>query len=223
MLSAVEAVCIFLLPGQAMGIIGGMLNEPAGVFSSVQVSVPAVIATVVTLLAVGLVREGLWGPLRRIVIDDVDLELSEVLREAVSRVPVIFVVQQIIGIFVFLVSALAFLIGLSITIVPQLLVSFTLEPAIYLVSARDKSIPDAIVEAATVTRRNIFAVFGVLGFLTILGMWIGEWMQSASCIKMLADPFVLGWSAITLLLIYRFIEFCGRMCLFVALDDQFDD
>lgn len=216
---AIEGALVLALPGVAADAVGPMLADPVrGIFAVDSVQLGVTLLTVLAILLTDLVRTGLWAPLRRSVLDDVQLDTRAVLREAVGRVVPVFVVQQVIGILVFLVTALAFLLGLTLLTIPHALVTFTLAPAVYLVAAHDRSIPAAIRDAIGVTRRNLLAVFGVQSLLLVLAIWLGQFFQQGGVSTV--SPFLATWGVITMLVCYRFLYFTGMSTLFLALEKE---
>lgn len=217
-LCGIEAILVLGLPGMGAEVVGAMLADPIhGIFNVANVEVVGVVALVLLLFAIDLLRQGLWGPLRRVVLDDIAMTPGEIVKEAAGRMVPLFVTQQLIGIFVFLISAIGFLLGLSLLTIPHALVTFTLAPALYLVAAHDRSIPGALGDAMKITRRNLIAVFGVQGALLALAYWIGEFLQQAAA-SWAVTPLVAAWAAAGLLATYRFVRFAGMATLFLTLD-----
>jgi hypothetical protein len=218
---ALEGGLVMALPGQAVDAVAPMLADPVrGIFAVDSVELGVTILIVLGILLADLVRTGLWAPLRRVVLDDVRLDTAAVFREALGRAVPVFIVQQVIGILVFLVSAICFLLGVSVLTIPHALVTFTLAPAVYLVAAHDHSILPAIRRAITITRENLLAVFGVQGVLLILAVWIGQYFQQGAAGSAWATPLMVTWGVIALLLFYRFLNFAALSTLFLSLERE---
>ncbi len=214
LVTGLEALAVYALPDMTAKMVSAMLGGTLlGVFDAGP-HVAGVLGLVLVMFALDLFRTALWSGLRRVTLGGETLLLSELARDAMSRIGALFVTQQLIGVFVLLVTAVCFLIGVSIQIFPHALVTFTLAPALYAVVALRRSIPHALSQAARITRHNLIAVFGIQGALLALGYWISEFFQHVEI-----APMVGTYAALSLLMCYRFVAFFSMATLFLALDE----
>jgi len=214
---AVEALLLLALPGPTAEIVAPMFEDPAWGILNSPINTAWLGLAVLLFVVIDLVRTGLYSPLRRVVLDDVQLTAQEAAHDAARRMIPIFLVQQLIGIIIAGATFVFVLLGVQIALIPYALVSFTLTPAVYLVAAHDRKIVNAISDAVAITRRNLFAVFSVQGALLILAIWLGEFIQQVASLSF-DVPFATAWAVIGVVLIYRFASFWAMSTLYLALD-----
>lgn len=213
-LSAIEALMVLALPPMASDTVASMLGDPIlGVFS-IEANVFRLIGLMLGLMFIDLLRSSMWAAVRRVAVLGESLTTGGVLRASFRRIGALLVTQQVIGVFVFLVSGICFVIGVSIQTFPHVLVTFTLAPALYAVVALERPIGQSLSQAARITRHNAVAVFGIQGLLLAMAYWIAEYFQGANI-----APFIASYGAVALLVCYRFATFFGMSTLYVALEE----
>lgn len=214
---AVEAVLLLMLPGPTAEVVAPMFENPAWGILNSPIAAGWLGLAVLLMVVIDLVRTGLYSPLRRVVLDDVQLTAKETANDAGRRIIPIFLVQQLVGLIITAATFVFLLIGVQITVIPYAIVGFALAPAVYLVAAHDRSIVKAIPDALAITRRNLFTVYGVQGALLILALWLSEFIQQVAA-WVYDAPLATAWAVVGVVLIYRFASFWAMSTLFIALD-----
>lgn len=215
---AAEAALLIAIPTAAIDFVMAFVAVDPGAATSRTPNALIVLAAI-GLALIELLRGGLYSPLRRAALDDVPLTAGEAFRLALRRAVPVFLVQQLIGVCVMAATFLAVALRLPVTVLPYILVSFALAPAVYLVSAHDRGVLSALVAAITITRKNFLAVFGVQSALLLFAVWLGELLQSTLAFGVTFDV-IATVALISIVSIYRFAQFGGMSTLFLALDER---
>jgi hypothetical protein len=216
-LCAIECFAILCIPTSALDATARLLSplDMAGTFGVLDGDLAVVVVLSLVLVGVDLIRQCLWVAARDVAIDGEVLSVSDVLRKAFSRVGALFLLHQVVGACVFALAIICMLLGLQFATFPNLLVTFTLAPAAYAVVALRKPIGRSLLQATTISRRNVAAVFGVQSFLAAIAIWVSSLFQGAD-----VGPLMGSYLAVSMLAMYRVFHFAGLGSLFFALEEQ---
>lgn len=173
-------------------------------------------ALVVGLMLVDTARLALLAPLRRVVYGE-ELEMQDVVLDTMSRMPAVFVFKQLIAGVATALALLCMVIGATVYVVPYLLVSFVMMPALWAIAARRHKFVSSFAQAARVTRDNVVLVFGVQTLMLGLGLLASEALKAMQA-SPLMGPMLGSFGSWSLLVIYQFANFAALGAMFIALD-----
>lgn len=174
----------------------------------------------VVLVAVTAFQLALFRPLRAIMLEDAHFSLGEAAREAAGRAVPAFITVNIVNFVAMLTVVIAFVVGASVSVIPQYMTFFVLFPAVYLVAARKRAILNALGDSLRWSGSLRYGpwLMGVQALSLVLAAAVSWLAEFAAMIGGLSEVEALPIMLVGGYATYKFAQFILFSTVFVAVD-----